>query len=95
MPVVPCDQPHTDEVYSITDVAETDFPGDDALQQEATDRCLAEFETFVGIAYDQSELDFYYYVPTKRTWLTEDDRAIQCIVYSYDDVTGTLAGTAR
>lgn len=96
VPVVPCDQPHTDEVYFVFDAAEEpEFPGDDALETEAITRCEAEFETFVGTTYAESELDYYYYTPTKRSWTMSHDRAIQCVLFSYEDVTGSLAGSAR
>ena len=90
LPVVPCDQPHSDEVYFIFDLDGTDFPGDTAVTDAAWDGCLAEFESFVGVSYEQSELDFYNYQPTKSTWIRSGDRTVQCILFSYDDVTGTL-----
>lgn len=95
LPVVPCDQPHTDEVYFIFDAPEGDYPGDDGLQTLATDRCDAAFEEFVGIPYADSEFDNYWFVPTEASWNRLHDRAIQCIVISYDEVTGTLEGAAR
>lgn len=95
LPVVPCDQPHTDEVFYIFEVEDGEFPGDSALQETAWDGCLAQFESFVGLTYEQSELDFYSYQPTKGSWNRADDRAIQCIVYSYEDVTGSLQGSGR
>ena len=88
--VVPCEQPHTDEVYFIFDLDGTDFPGDAAITDAAWDGCLAEFESFVGTSYDLSELDFYNYQPTKSSWIRWGDRTVQCILFSYDDVTGTL-----
>lgn len=92
LPVVPCEQPHTDEVYFIFDVEDGEFPGDDALTQAASEGCLAEFESFAGIPYDDSVLDFYSYQPTKTSWIRAGDRTVQCIMYSYEDVTGTLRG---
>lgn len=95
LPVVPCDTPHTDEVFFIYEIADGEFPGDDALQEEAWTRCSEEFEKYVGIDYDDSELDLYNYQPTKSSWNHWDDRTIQCVLYSYEDVTGSLAGSAR
>jgi len=95
LPVVPCDTPHTDEVFFLFDVEDGEFPGDDVLQEQAWTRCGEEFEKYVGIAYDDSELELYNYQPTKSSWNHWDDRAIQCILYSNEDVTGTLAGSAR
>jgi hypothetical protein len=95
LPVVSCDQPHTDEVYFVYDVEDGEFPGDAALSEATWDRCLAEFETFVGVDWEQSELDFYNYQPTKASWNRMGDRGVQCIAFSYDDVTGSLRGAAR
>lgn len=95
LPVVPCEQPHTDEVYLIFDLADGEFPGDDALARSAWDGCLAEFETFVGTSYEASELDFYTYQPTESSWIRADDRTVQCILFSYEDVTGTLEDARR
>ncbi|WP_205820281.1 MULTISPECIES: DUF2510 domain-containing protein [unclassified Microbacterium] len=92
LPVVPCDQPHTDEVYFIFDVDDEEFPGDDALGEAAWDGCAAQFDAYVGIAYEDSVLDFYTYQPTETSWARADDRAVQCILFSYEDVTGSLEG---
>lgn len=94
VPVVSCDEPHTDEVYLTFDIDDGEFPGDEEVGRIADERCVAEFETFVGHAYADSILDFYWSVPTQRTWRM-GDREVVCIVYSYDDVTGTLQGAAR
>ncbi|QYM63233.1 septum formation family protein [Microbacterium sp. Se5.02b] len=90
LPVVPCDSPHTDEVFFIFEVEDGAFPGDDALGETAWDGCLAQFDDYVGIPYDDSTIDFYTYQPTKGSWARADDRTVQCILFSYDDVTGTL-----
>ncbi|KQQ65682.1 DUF2510 domain-containing protein [Microbacterium sp. Leaf320] len=95
LPVVPCDQPHTDEVYFIFDAPDGDFPGDAELQTLATEGCDAAFEEFIGIPYADSVLDNYWFVPTETSWKRMDDRAIQCIVFDYEEVTGTLEGAAR
>lgn len=95
LPVVPCEQPHTDEVYLIFDVEDGEFPGDDALGVVASDGCLEAFEAYVGVPYEVSELDYYYYQPTKSSWARASDRTVQCILFSYEDVTGTLKGANR
>ncbi|PRB10404.1 DUF2510 domain-containing protein [Microbacterium sp. MYb62] len=92
LPVVPCEQPHTDEISLIFDVEDGEFPGDDALAETAWQGCVAHFETFVGIPYEESMLDLYTYQPTRGSWSRADDRTVYCIVFSYEDVTGTLQG---
>jgi hypothetical protein len=95
LPIVPCDQPHTDEVYYIFDADDGDYPGDDALQTLATERCDTAFAEYVGIPYKDSVLDNYWFVPTEASWNRLDDRTIQCIVYSNDEVTESFQGSAR
>ncbi len=92
--VVPCDQPHTDEVYLVTELPDGDYPGDTELQSRADEICVPAFEEFVGIDYDDSALDYYWYIPTKVSWSRFGDRKIHCLAFSYDDVTGTLKGAA-
>jgi hypothetical protein len=90
LPVVPCDQPHTDEVFFIYDLEGEEFPGEADLENAAWDGCLAEFEAYIGTSYADSVLDYYTYQPTKASWVRADDRTVHCILYSYEDVTGTL-----
>lgn len=52
LPVVPCDQPHDNEVVYITNLGEGDFPGDEVLGEQATQICVDQFESIVGVAYD-------------------------------------------
>jgi hypothetical protein len=91
---VPCDQPHTDEVYFTYQAEDGEFPGDDELLESAWDGCIAQFEAFVGVPYEESVLDIYSYQPTKTSWMRWSDRTVHCIVFSYDEVTGTLEDSA-
>lgn len=95
LPVVPCEQPHTDEVFFIYDVDGGEFPGDDALTETSWNGCYDAFQAYVGTSYEAPELDFYNYQPTKGSWVREGDRTVQCILFSYEDVTGTLQGSGR
>ena len=49
----------------------------------------------ITIAGAESELDDYWFVPTETSGKRANDRAIQCIVYSYAEVTRTLEGASR
>lgn len=78
--VVPCDQPHEQEVYALTTLPAGKFPGEDAVDTEAQDFCSAEFEGYVGRAYESSELEAAYLVPSPESWAYADDREIACTV---------------
>lgn len=94
VPIVPCDQPHDDEVYfAFTLDGET--YDEDAITAEADSTCIAEFETFIGLAHDSSELEFWPMYPTQGSW-DGGDREVLCIAWDpAGQVTGTLADAAR
>lgn len=93
IPVVPCDEPHDSEVYAAFDVDYAEFPGVDQLQADGEERCLAEFEPFIGVPYDQSAIYFSSYYPTEGSWNELDDREILCIAFlDGEQATGSLAG---
>lgn len=95
VPVLPCANPHEDEVYYSFNVSGTEFPGTDAINVEAETTCLAEFATFVGVDYESSVLGWWPFTPTEGSW-GQGDREVLCLIYDpAGDVTGTLAGSAR
>jgi hypothetical protein len=98
VPIVPCAQPHDNEVYAVFDMAgDGAYPGDAVVQQAATDGCLAAFEPFVGLDYQSSVLDASFLSPTAEGWVELGDREIVCYVFRLDRerVTGSLRGTAQ
>ena len=94
VPLVECEEPHDNEVYRLFNVTSTVFPGDESLLQTAADGCFDEFESFVGLEYSQSILDFSWFTPTAQSW-EEGDREVICFVYDLDlkKLTGTMAGS--
>ena len=90
---IPCSDAHDYEAYFAFDVSEDEtFPGDDVITQVAEERCMAEFETFIGKSYEESTLDFNYLSPTEGSW-ESGDHEILCLVMGADKTTGSLAGT--
>ncbi|MFD5225666.1 septum formation family protein [Microbacterium sp. NPDC058342] len=83
--VVPCDEPHDEEVYFEFDLPEGDYPAEDEIVAAAEEKCAAEFATFVGVAAEESALHYFYYWPTSQGWTELDDRLIQCVLYAEDE----------
>jgi len=50
VPVVPCSEPHSDEVFALVTLPEGDFPGQDAIYDQGEELCIAEFDIFVGLS---------------------------------------------
>ena len=95
IPIVPCGEPHEDEVYSSFQLTGTDYPGEDAILDQVESTCLPDFDAFVGLEYEQSTLDFWPMYPTTMSW-DQGDREVICAVYDpAGKVTGTLEGAKR
>ncbi|SDQ48758.1 septum formation family protein [Microbacterium sp. cf332] len=94
-PTVPCSDPHDLEAFYAEDITGDDFPGIEGAQAQAEQVCADAFSTFVGTAYEESVLDFNYYVPTAGSW-DAGDREILCLIGDpQGQVTGTLKAAAR
>lgn len=94
---VPCAEPHDNEVFHEFQHPDADSPpSQDAAFQRIGEECIPAFNTFVGKAYEESELDFFTFEPTEAGW-REGDRTVQCSVYAMDGskLTGTARGAAR
>lgn len=95
VPVVPCGEPHGDEVIHAFDMQGSEAPDDAAVDAAFEAECIPAFESFVGIAWEESTIDMWPMFPSTGSW-AEGDREMLCIVYDpAGKVTGTLKGAAR
>jgi len=94
---IPCAQPHDAEVYDLYAMAGSSYPGEVAVEDIAAERCLRGFDPFVGLAYEDSELDVFWLQPTEDSWKDIDDREIACLVVALDGskLTGSMRGSGR
>ncbi len=91
--LLPCTEPHAEEVYAAFELSGDEYVGDDEVERLATEGCIERFDEFVGQAYADSPLDFYYFAPYEESW-KGGDRLVQCrIIDPAGDVTGSLRGT--
>lgn len=97
VPVVPCSEPHDSELFHSFEIPGDDFPGVDEVQTIAVDTCTEEFESFIGVSYEDSVWDITAVYPTEETWDQIDDREIICGVFpiSDEDTTGSARGIAE
>ena len=92
VPAVPCDQPHTYEAYHAFELEGDEFPGNEQVQQLASDGCFTEFEAFVGTPYQESTLNVFFLGPSALSW-EDADREVLCAVHDIDNE--PLTGSAR
>lgn len=78
--VVPCDQPHDEEVYFEFELEGDELPDAETIETAVFDNCIPEFEKYVGISWEESTLDVRWLEPSAETWEQLDDRIVQCII---------------
>ncbi|GAA1988404.1 hypothetical protein GCM10009799_12580 [Nocardiopsis rhodophaea] len=92
---IDCAETHEGEVYANVTLDDGDFPGVKKIEKTVDARCSEEFESFVGIGYNDSELEFTSLYPTEESWNTWDDRQVTCIIADPEGTTGSLKGAER
>ncbi|MDQ0734975.1 septum formation family protein [Arthrobacter agilis] len=94
---IPCEDEHVFEAFAVTTLPDGEYLGESWAIDLADEFCTTEFEEFVGLAYDESELWFSYIYPNNEGWTWKDDRQILCFISMTDEAptTGTLAGAKR
>ncbi|WP_172582755.1 septum formation family protein [Subtercola boreus] len=95
VPTVDCATAHDLEVYYEFDLPDAEaFPGTGPVGDAAETGCRNQFDSFVGVSYDQSILAFTEYVPTETSW-GSGDRTVICVLGDPNGkTTGTLRGAA-
>lgn len=92
--VVPCGEPHDNEVFHLYEVDGEAYPGRDALESRSTERCEGRpFEDYVGAPVGAAGYEVFQIVPSPETWAADGDRTVVCVLY---DASGSaLRGSAR
>lgn len=91
--VVPCANPHDNEIFAIFELDIDTYPGREALYDIAYDKCIQRFEDFVGRDFKSSSLDVDTFWPTETSWTQFSDREVVCAVYDIDGA--KMSGTAK
>jgi ribosomal protein L40E len=93
---IPCDEPHTYEMFWSGSYGGDVQPSEGEYMTWLEDSCLAEFESYVGLAY----ADSIYYMgslsPTEESW-SNGDRSYSCYLYNASEtpMSGSARGTAE
>ncbi|PYF99493.1 Septum formation [Georgenia satyanarayanai] len=90
---VECTEEHDAEIFGEHVFSGDDYPGVDTVQAESQETCLAEFEEFIGLPYEESALPFTMLYPSEQSWNDADDRTTLCIVVSDEPLTESLEGS--
>ncbi len=90
---VSCDGPHDNEFYSAFNIIDELYPGEAAIFAYADEECANNFESFVGIPYNDSILELSYLFPTYESWLDGDNEVV-CFLYhpDFEKLEGSMEG---
>ncbi|WP_374775300.1 DUF4190 domain-containing protein [Streptomyces sp. NBC_01310] len=91
--IVPCEQPHQGEAYSVFELEEGPYPGTEKVVSIVEEKCSGPaLTTYVGKdAKVSDKLEVYYYYPQSTTWIL-GDREVTCFI---GDASGSSTGSVR
>lgn len=97
LPTVDCDEPHEVQVVGLIEHDGDEFPGTDAIAQEAFEECLGLFEEFVGASFLDTNLSVLPITPTQESWDEANDRESICVARRDDgaDLTESIEDNAE
>jgi hypothetical protein len=96
LPLVPCEEPHSQEVFAVVRHPEDAYPGAGAVATFADRACLTALDAELDLSIDDG-VAFSYLLPTFEGWNKNGDRSIVCVLVFPADpgMTGSfVAGTA-
>ena len=95
VPTIDCAQPHDSEVFHTATIDGDELPSAAEIEVVVQEECLAAFEGFVGMAYEESALEVTWLEPTPESW-DQGDRELVCMVVDpAGQTTGSLQGASR
>jgi hypothetical protein len=86
--IVDCSKPHTDQAYAEYEVSGSTYPGDSAMQADATKQCLALGQTKVDQSNLTSTMDSAILYPSAQDW-SDQNRTVTCLIEGTDGSTWT------
>lgn len=93
----PCSDGHQFEMFHTGDMTGgSSFPTEADFDAWLEAQCLPAYATYVGLGYDESRYDIFWFTPTPDGW-DQGDRTVQCAIYDplQSELTASLRGSAR
>ncbi|HZM29883.1 MAG TPA: septum formation family protein [Acidimicrobiales bacterium] len=95
VPMVDCAEPHVSEVFHTTAIDAEELPSAADIEGIVQEECFAQFESFVGMAYEESALEITFLQPSDESW-EQGDRELVCMITDpAGQTSGTLEGANR
>jgi len=97
VPLIPCSEPHTQEVFAVVRHPDDAYPGAGAVATFADRACLTALDAALDLTIDDG-IAFSYLLPTFEGWNKSGDRSIVCVLVfpqEADMIGSFVAGTAQ
>lgn len=91
LPVVPCAELHSAEVFAVFDLPAGPFPGDTAIAGQSEQGCFDRLGGYSSEAFNDPATEVFYYSPSSDLW-SRGDREVICLVSSPSPTTGSIRG---
>ena len=88
----PCQEAHDAEVFHEFNILVEEYDGN-YIATLSEERCLENFERYVGLPFVESIYYISNFSPTPESWSQVGDRTVQCLIVG--DGTTRLMGSAR
>jgi hypothetical protein len=82
-------------VYARVTLPKGPWPGETRLQDQADAACTSKFAGWIGVSFDDSELDYATWTPYRESWEAGDRVVICTVMDPGTKTTGTLQGSKR
>jgi len=79
VPLVPCSEPHAQEVFAVVRHPDGAYPGGGAVATFADRACLTALEADLDLTIDEG-IAFSYLLPTFEGWNKNGDRSVVCVL---------------
>ena len=91
--IVPCVEPHDNEVIGIHFLADGVYPGSELLEEEGDELCAGHINDVVGVDWSVGPLAYFWIWPEEDEWQA-GGREIVCALYLPDHkVRGSMRGS--
>ena len=96
-----CDAPHMLQAFALAQHRSSTYPGLESMAAVGDEECVAAFDDYVGLLYEQSEIFMVPLTPSRGTWELLSHREIPCYLYVPDKrgefatITGSLQVARR
>ncbi len=91
----PCSSGHVGEIYDVTKMPGSSYPGNAAVNSYTTERCRRLLPLYVNTAPGQSGYSIYYVAPSKDSWRIGRRFVVCMLITKSGELTGSAKGAGH